>query len=179
MAEILDNSTDKADVSDDTNDKSVDAGIGDKEKDSNQNNKVEEKKYSDKDYNDFVKRKTAELSSKAEEKHKKSLEGKLILTQEELDAKTAEIAKNAVEAYKKESALAAKRESYKAKGLTDAQLDAISVDKVEDYDKRVTELFGALLKKEPPVLHSNNNASGNADDEVAKAMKELIEKKRR
>lgn len=161
--ENLDKSNDNGDVSDDTNDKSNDAGIGDTSN-TNQNNKADEKKYSDKDYNDFVKRKTAELSTKLEEKHKKSLEGKHILTEDDL-SKMRETWKSE---YDKEIALNNKRADYKAKGLTDAQLDAVSVDNIEDYDKRVNELFGAILKKEAPVLNGgtkekDNNQPENAD----------------
>ncbi len=123
--------------------------------------KPETKTFTQDEVNQFVKQRLAENTTKTKKDVEKLYEGKLVLTEDELTAKLNTHADTVIETYKREAAVATKRNEYKQRGLTDTQLDTITVDDIKDYDKRVNELFGALLKKEPPVL--NGGSTSNND----------------
>jgi hypothetical protein len=156
MSEDKANVSDEADVSGSTNDKSDTTGSS---ADTTGKDQVEEKKYSDKDFDAFVKRKTPEIESRIKSKFDKSLEGKIVLTEKERD----DLIKDAVTAALKEESL----KSVRAKLQADYGLSEYQISKLEGEDekslKEDAEKTYGKIKKQAPVL---NGASDNKDGEA-------------
>lgn len=149
------NVNDNNDVSG-TNDKSNTKGDG---TDSGKDN--QEKTFTQKEVNAILKRAKLDTEKEIKVKLEKNLEGKTVLTDDDLEALKKEWRKEA----EKDAALNNKRNEYKSRGLTDAQLAVIQVEKPEDFDAKVKELYGPLLKKEVPVLNSGKPKSDSEDNE--------------
>ncbi len=124
------------------------------------NQKSQEKTLTQTEVNAILKRAKLDAEKDAKVKFEKNLEGKTVLSDDDLKTLKSEWEKE----YSVKAQIQSKRAEYKAKGLTDIQLDAISVDKPDDYDKRVTDLYGALLKKDAPVLNGGNSNKDNSSD---------------
>lgn len=146
-----------ADVSEDTNDNAADAGSG---ADNTQNNQVvAEKKYSDKDFDDFVKRKTPELESRIKSKLEKQYEGKIIYDSQEAVDK---LIKEAVDAALKDEQLKAVRlkiqEEY---GLDEYRVSKLEGDDEKSLREDADKTYGKP-KKAAPVL---NGGANNTDSQ--------------
>lgn len=116
-------------------------------------NKQEEKKFTQAELNEIVKRAKRDAENAAKTKWDKTLEGKHIFTEEDLTKLRGDWETD----YKTQSAIAIKRAEFKGKGLTDEQLDVIPGDSADDYAKNAERLFGSLLKKQAPVINSGSN----------------------
>jgi len=134
----------------------------------------QEKTLTQTEVNEIVKRAKADAERAAKSKFEKGLEGKSILTEEEKQKLITDIETEV----RTKIAMENKRAEYKAKGLSDVQLDAIQVDKPEDFDKRVSDLYGALLKKDAPVLNGgkNSDVTGNAPSTFLQLQQEKLSK---
>lgn len=166
MAEENDtNVSDDTDVSGNTNDKSDNTGS-----DTDNTQKNQEKTLTQTEVNSLLKHKQAEWRTKYLKEFEKTLEGKQVLSDDELKKLRTDIETNV----KQSIALETKRAEYKAKGLSDVQLDTVQVDKIEDYEKRVNELFGALLKKDAPVLNGGNSNKDSDSNDTNRALNEKL-----
>lgn len=149
------NGADNADVTGNENDKSDSTGSG---ADNTQNNQVIEKKYSDKDFDEFVKRKTPEIESRLKSKLEKQYEGKIILTEQERD----NLIRGAVELALKEESL----KSVRAKIQTEYGLDDYKVNKLEGSDEKslredAEKTYGKPKKDAPQLNGAKVNDTGD------------------
>lgn len=132
--------------------KNTDVVTGESATDSNKSGDNKPKTFSQDEVNNIIKQRLAENTSKVKRDLEKQYEGKHVFTEDDL----TKLRKDIETSVRTSMALENKRAEYKSKGLTDAQLEAVQVEKPEDFDKRVEELFGALLKKDAPNINPGN-----------------------
>lgn len=149
--------------------KNTELSTGASNLDTSKDNK-QEKTLTQSEVNEIVKRAKADAERAAKSKFEKGLEGKVVLTEDERNQLRSDVEKEV----RTQIALETKRNEYKAKGLTDAQLDVIKVEKAEDFDKAVTDLFGALLKKDAPLLSGGKKDSTDSETDPNKALNDKL-----
>jgi hypothetical protein len=132
-------------------------------------NKNQEKTLTQTEVNAILKRAKLDAEKSAKTKFEKNLEGKTVLSDDDLKTLKSEWEKE----YSVKAQIQNKRAEYKTKGLSDVQLDAISVEKPEDYDKRVSELYGALLKKDAPILTGGNSGKDTDSNDISRLNEKL------
>lgn len=137
--------SDNTDVSGDTNDKTDTTGS-----DTNQNTqKTDAKTFTQDELNNIIKQKQAEWKSKYKTEFEKTLEGKLVLTEEDRD----KLVKDAVTTALKERDLQHVKSTIKTEyKLSDEQLAVLDGSDEKELRKHAETLFGAMKKKEAPVL---------------------------
>lgn len=144
-------------------------GESDNQKDSkNTGDKKTEKMLTQAEFDKALRERIAENTKKVKRDIEKSYEGKHVFSEDDL----AKLRKDIESEVRTQVALESKRAEYKAKGLTDEQLDAVSVDKPEEYDKRVEALFGALLKKDAPLLRGGSKSNDDSEQPTSFAQKQ-------
>lgn len=149
MAEEITNDNTESEEQSKNDVESTGADTTDNSKDKSQ----EEKKLTQSEVNEIVKRAKADAERAAKSKFEKGLEGKSVLTEDDVN----KLRKDIETEVRTKIAMENKRAEYKAKGLSDVQLDTVQVEDIKDYDKRVNELFGVLLTKDAPVLNGGKN----------------------
>ncbi len=157
MSEELDtNVTDETDVSGNTNDKSETAGNT-----STDNGKTDnqEKKLTQAEVNEVVKKAKRDAENAAKIKLDKSLEGKIVLTEKERD----DLIKDAVTAALKEESLKSVRAKLQAEyGLSDYQISKLEGDDEKSLKDDAEKTYGKI-KKEAPLLNSGSNNNRESD----------------
>lgn len=166
------NVSDEADVSGQTNDKSDVAGSG---ADNTSNSQVDEKKYSDKDFNDFVRRKTPELESRIKTKLEKQYEGKIILTEQERD----NLIKDAITAALNEESLKAVRAKLQTEyGLNDYQVSKLEGDNEKALTEDAEKTYGKPKKVAPAVNPGKKEDDRDERDDFNESLKKQIKRHR-
>lgn len=172
MSEDNANVTDEADVSGQTNDKSDTTGSG---ADTTQKDQVEMKKYSDKDFDAFVKRKTPEIESRIKSKFDKSLEGKIVLTEKERD----DLIKEAVTAALKEESLKSVRAKLQAEyGLSEYQISKLEGDDEKSLKEDAEKTYGKPKKDAPNLSPGKTDNDRDESDDFNDHLKKQIKRKR-
>lgn len=119
----------------------------------NQTANTDEKKFNQSDVDAIIKRKQAEWRDKSKKEFEKSLEGKLVLTETDVQAKV----NAAIEDYKKAAALESVKVSIKANyDLTEEQVARLVGDTAEELQADAEKIYGALKKKDAPKLPTGN-----------------------
>lgn len=161
MSEELDtNTNDNTDVSGDTNDKSNvtgDTGTDNSKTDNNQ----EEKKLTQSEVNEIVKRAKIDAERAAKTKFDKSLEGKHIFTEEELNARV----KESVDAVLKEESLKSIRVKIQTEyGLNDHQISKLEGNDEKSLKEDAEKTYGKP-KKEAPKLSPGSRQPEQEDNQ--------------
>lgn len=124
---------------------------------SNQNKDQEEKKLSQSEVNEVVKRAKQDAERAAKTKFDKTLEGKHVLTEDELSAKVQEAVKAALA--EKEASIT--REKLQTEyNLTEKQIAVVASGDEKEMRKEIEELFGKP-KKEAPVLNGGSETNND------------------
>lgn len=148
--------------------------------DTNTNKSGEDKKFTQADVDNIIKRKQSEWKEKYRKEFDKTLEGKLVLTEEEITARV----NTELEAYKTEQALVAVKNAIKAEyGLSDEQVSRLQGDTEKALKEDAEKLFGAFKKKDAPRLVAGGTTTTPAETNVVSRLREKLqadlEKKKR
>lgn len=165
MSNVTENETTNSDVTAKENDK-VELTGGTETNSNETNGNKETKTFIQEEVDRIVKSAKADAEKSARTKFDKSLEGKLVLTEDDI----ATIRKEAIEAALKEKELATVKETIKTeRKLNDYQVSKLEGNSVEELLADAEKTYGPI-KKLAPILNLGNSAdedSTNVSDDDA------------